>query len=164
MDTEHRRLQLCLIFTFLAACPVITSGQEQVTTIDHGRMAKADKAPTSQEDSDLHGQMLAGKKFKKAKLKGANLHGAMLAGADFRGADLQYADLGEAMLLGANLSGANLMNANFKDANFLGAQLEGARIEGTNFHHTAFLTQDQLDEACGTPRALPQGLKAPKAC
>ena len=59
------------------------------------------------------------------------------------------------MLLGANLSGANLMNANFKEANVLGAQLEGARIEGTNFHKTAFLTQDQLDDACGYP--LPSG-------
>ena len=124
-------------------------------------MAKSDKSPTSQEELDLHGRMLAGKKFKKAKLKGANLRSAMLAGADFRGANLEYADLGGAMLLGADLSGANLMNANFKEANLLGAHLEGARIEGTNFQNTAFLTQDQLDDACGTPRALPEGLKAP---
>ncbi len=154
-----------LIFTLLAACPVNTRGQERVTTIDHGSMTESAKSPTSQaEPLDLHEQMLAGKRFKKAKLKGANLRGAMLAGADFRGANLEYADLGGAMMLGANLSGANLMNANFKEANLLGAHLEGARIEGTNFHKTVFLTQDQLDDACGKPRALPEGLKAPKAC
>ena len=154
-----------LIFTFCAACPPIICGQEQVTTIGHGSMAKSNKSQTSQEEPlDLHEQMLAGKKFKKRKLKGANFSRAMLAGADFRGATLEYADLGGAMLLGANLSGANLMNANFKEAMLLGAQLEGARIEGANFHKTAFLTQDQLDEACGRPRALPEGLKAPKAC
>jgi len=156
---------ILLIFTFFAACPVITRGQEQGATIDHGSRAKSDKSPTAQQEPpDLQGQMLSGKKFKKGKLKGANFRGAMLAGADFRGANLEYADLGGAMLLGANLSGANLMNANFKEANLLGAQLEGARIEGTNFHRTAFLTQDQLDDACGKPRALPEGLKAPKAC
>jgi len=151
-----------VILTVLAACPAITSGQAQGTT----SVAKADKQPTSQqEDPDFHGQMLAGKKFKKAKLKGANFREAMLVGADFRGANLEYADLEGAMLVGANLSGANLMNANFKNANLLGVQLDGARIEGTNFQTTAFLTQDQLDEAkCGKPRALPQGLKAPKAC
>ena len=155
---------IMLLFTFLAVYPAITNGQEQGTSIDHGSVARADKQPTSQEPLDFHGQMLAGKKFKKSKLKGANFRDAMLAGADFRGADLQYADLGEAMLLGANLSGANLMNANFKNANLLGVQLEGARIDGTNFHETAFLTQDQLDDACGKPRALPAGLKSPKAC
>lgn len=153
-----------LILTVLAACPAITSGQEQGTTIDHGSVVKANKQPTSQrEPLDFHEQMLAGKKFRNGKLMGANFRGAMLAGADFRGADLQYADLEDAMLLGANLSGANLMNANFKNANLLGAQLEKARIDGTYLHKTA-LTQDQLDDACGRPRALPEGLKAPKPC
>jgi hypothetical protein len=109
------------------------------------------------------GQMLAGKKLKKAKLKGANFSGAMLAGADLRQADLEDADLNGAMLLGANLSGANLVNANFEGAMLLGAQLEEARIDGANFKNTAFLYQDQIDEACGKPRALPERVKAPKS-
>ena len=55
----------------------------------HSSTAKSDKPATSQEEPlDLHEQMLAGKKFKKGKLKGANLRGAMLAGADFRGANI----------------------------------------------------------------------------
>ena len=110
---------------------------------------------------DPPGRMLAGKRLKKANLKGANLRQAMLAGADLREADLENADLTGAMLLGANLSGANLVNANFENANFLGAQLERAHIDGTNFKSSAFLTQDQIDEACGNPRALPEELKAP---
>jgi uncharacterized protein YjbI with pentapeptide repeats len=67
------------------------------------------------------------------------------------------------MLLGANLSGANLVNANFEEANLLGASLERARIEGASFKN-AFVNQDQINEACGKPRALPQGIKAPKPC
>lgn len=115
------------------------------------------------EDEDLHHSMLAGVRLKKAKLKGANLELAMLAGADLREADLEYANLKQAMLLGANLSRAKLLNTNFEDANLLGASLEGARIEGASFKN-AYVTQDQIDEACGRPRALPRGLKIPKPC
>ena len=115
------------------------------------------------ENEDLHHSMLAGVRLKKAKLKGANLELAMLAGADLREADLEYANLKQAMLLGANLSKAKLLNTNFEDANLLGATLEGARIEGASFKN-AYVTQDQIDEACGRPRALPRGLKVPKPC
>lgn len=115
------------------------------------------------EGEDLHDKMLAGARLKKAKLKGANLSNAMLAGADLRQADLEQADLHGAMLLGANLSGANLANANFEGAMLLGAQLEGARIDGANFANT-FLDQEQVDEACGMPKALPKGLRLPKRC
>ena len=119
------------------------------------------------KDDSIHkpppsaGKMLAGKKFKKAKLKGEKFMGAMLAGADLRQADLEDADLQDAMLMGANMSGANLTNANFEGAMLLGAQLEEALIDGANFKNTAFLDQDQLDGACGKPRALPETLKAP---
>ena len=115
------------------------------------------------ENEDLNHSMLVGVRLKKAKLKGANLEMAMLAGADFREADLEYANLKQAMLLGANFSKAKLLNTNFEEANLLGASLEGARIDGASFKNT-FVTQDQIDEACGRPRALPQGLKMPKPC
>lgn len=115
----------------------------------------------SRRKPDPPGQMLAGKRLKKEKLKGANLRSTMLAGADLRETDLEDADLTGAMLLGANLSGANLVNANFENAMLLGAQLENAHISGANFKNTAWLTQDQIDDACGTPRVLPEGLKAP---
>ena len=115
------------------------------------------------ENEDLNHAMLAGVRLRKAKLKGANLEMAMLAGADLREADLEYANLTHAMLLGANLSKAKLLNTKLDGANLLGASLEGARIEGASFKNT-FLTQDQIDEACGKPRALPEGLKVPKPC
>jgi len=108
------------------------------------------------------GQMLAGKRFIKAKLKGAVYHATMLAGADFREADLEGADLTHAMLLGANFSRANLANANFEDSMLLGVHLENAQIDGANFKNTSWLTQDQIDDACGTPKGLPEGLKASK--
>lgn len=113
---------------------------------------------------DIKGQMLAGARLRKANLHGANLHVAMLAGADLRGSDLESADLGYAMLLGANLRDANLKNANFEGAMLLGAQMEGAQIEGVNFKNAAFLTQDQVNEACGKPKVLPEGLRMPKLC
>lgn len=115
------------------------------------------------ENEDLTHSMLAGVRLKKAKLKGANLEMAMLAGTDLREADLEYANLKQAMLLGANFSKAKLLNTNFEEANLLGAILEGARIDGANFKNT-YVTQDQIDEACGRPRALPPGLKMPKPC
>jgi hypothetical protein len=110
------------------------------------------------------GQMLAGKRLKHAKMNGADLRSAMLAGADLRQAELQGADLTGAMLLGANLSGANLVDAIFQNANLFGTQLENARIDGANFENSAFLTQEQIEEACGVPKVLPDELKAPKSC
>jgi uncharacterized protein YjbI with pentapeptide repeats len=87
----------------------------------------------------------------------------MLAGADLRQANLEYADLHGAMLLGANLSGASLLHANFEEAMLWGAQLEGAQIEGANFKD-AFVSQDQVNEACGKPNILPEGLSSPVPC
>jgi hypothetical protein len=107
------------------------------------------------------GKMLAGKRLKKANLKGETFRGAMLAGTDLRDADLEGADFTDAMLLGANLSRAKLVNANFEGAMLLGTHLEYADIDGANFKNTSFLTQDQIDDACGTPKVLPEPLKAP---
>lgn len=121
------------------------------------------KVETLRSD-DSRGQMLAGARLRKAKLRGSNLRMAMLAGADLCRSELESADLRDAMLMGANLTGANLVNANFEGAMLLGAQLEGAGIDGANFKNAAFLTQDQIDEACGKPKVLPEGLRAPKQC
>jgi uncharacterized protein YjbI with pentapeptide repeats len=115
------------------------------------------------EGEDIHETMLAGVCLKKAKLKGANLRKAMLAGADLGQANLDYADLQGAMLLGANLRGASLLNANLEGAMMLGAQLEGAQIDGANFKD-AVVSQDQVNEACGKPIILPEGLTLPSPC
>jgi hypothetical protein len=145
-------------FLVLSALMILLSGFYGATS-----SVTVTKAPIK-EPEGLEGQMLAGENLIKAKLKGARLGKAMLAGTDLRQANLESADVSGAMLIGANLSGANVMNANFSEAMMLGAHLDGARIEGANFRNTAFLSQEQIDVACGKPIALPEGLKAPKEC
>lgn len=44
-----------------------------------------------------------------------------------------------------------MVNANFENSMLLGTHLENARINGANFKNTGWLTQDQIDDACGTP-------------
>ena len=151
----------------LASCALII-----VLTAPLGCLYEASEKPyvveVDQKDDPIPkppvtaGQMLAGKRHKKANLKGANLRYAMLAGIDLRESDLEDADLTGAMLLGANLSRAKLVNTNLEGAMLLGVHLDNAHINGANFKDAAFLTQDQIDDACGTPRVLPEWLKAPK--
>lgn len=170
--TYRRMLALTVLCAYLAL-PSLSFTEphktEQVPREQDGKAPQKKISPGQRmdgailEDEDLKHSMLAGVRLRKAKLKGANLELAMLAGADLREADLEYANLKQAMLLGANLSRAKLLNTNFEDANLLGASLEGARIEGASFKN-AYVTQDQIDEACGKPRALPRGLKVPKPC
>lgn len=174
-STYARVIGVTLLWAFLAS-PLITSthfAQTKESNRDQdSRLLEhiSDKIRPGQrmeganlENEDLHLSMLAGVRLKRAKLKTANLEMAMLVGADLQEADLEYANLKQAMLVGANLSKAKLINTNFEEANLLGASLEGARIEGASFKNT-YVTQDQIDEACGRPRALPRGLKTPKPC
>jgi Pentapeptide repeats (8 copies) len=161
-------LQLTMLRKFLPTCGLIAAFSTSL-----GCLYEAAQQPyifeVELKDDSIHslpatpGPMHAGKRLKKANLKGANLRLAMLAGADLREADLEDADLSGAMLLGANLSRAKLVNANFEGAMLLGAHLENAHIDGANFNNTAWLTQDQIDDACGTPKVLPERLRAPKA-
>ena len=150
-----------LIMLLSVSFGCLQSDQERIQEILKQKQVYEDQ---SRRKPDPPGQMLAGKRLKNEKLRSANLRSAMLAGADLREADLEGADLTGAMLLGANLSDAKLVDAIFENAMLLGAQLEGAHIDGANFKNSAFLTQEQLDDACGTPKVLPEELKAPKSC
>jgi hypothetical protein len=114
-------------------------------------------------DADLRHAVLSDTTLKqatllRAKLQEANLFRAKLQGANLAanlaGAFLAYADLAGANLAGDNLTGAVLFRANLADANLTGADLGSA----------LFLTQAQLDRACGKPRALPPGLTLDKPC
>jgi uncharacterized protein YjbI with pentapeptide repeats len=80
----------------------------------------------------------------QAKIPGAYLRDAELQGADLRGADLN----------GANLNGANLNGAN----------LNGANLDHANLSGAVYLTQEQLELACGRPAELPPGLALDKPC
>jgi hypothetical protein len=167
MDGVRIERELTMPNKFLASCGMI-----MLLFAPLGCLFDAPEKPyvvvVEEKDESIHkplvtaGQMLAGKRHKNANLKGANLRSAMLAGTDLREADLRDADLTGAMLLGANLNRADLVNANFEGAMLLGVQLERAHIDGANFKDSAFLTQDQIDDACGTPKTLPKWLMAPK--
>jgi uncharacterized protein YjbI with pentapeptide repeats len=98
----------------------------------------------------------------KAELSRANLIKANLRGANLSGADLTVAYLIKAHLHVANLSGTELTVAylNVADqhladldvANLSGATVSRADLRGT------FITQAQLDQACGTNVKLDPGL------
>jgi hypothetical protein len=104
----------------------------------------------------------------------ANLSGQWLPGDDLRGAyltfaDLSHADLSTANLSGAdlsytNLSGADLSYTNLRDANFRRANLSGVDLRAANLSGAKFDGQRQLDEACGPPAILPEGLTLKKPC
>jgi uncharacterized protein YjbI with pentapeptide repeats len=87
-------------------------------------------------------------------LSGANLSSAGLSGADLNGADLSNATLSGADLSGADLNGADLSGAELNGADLSGADLSNAELDG----------QEQLDQACGRPAKLPEGLHPPKPC
>jgi hypothetical protein len=130
---------------------------------------------------------LANVSIPKAYLAGADLNGANLSGADLNGANLSDANLSVAILFDANLSGAILSDANLSGAvlgnvvgslnganlsgailfgaNLSGAYLFRANLSGADLSGARFLTQTQLDAACGDANTkLPEGFKPPKPC
>jgi hypothetical protein len=116
---------------------------------------------------NLSGADLSGANLVHAKLSGADLFQANLSRADLIAADLTGATLGDANLSGAtlggaNLSGANLSGANLSDTSLDQVDLSRADLNGANLSDAISLTQDQLDQACGKPKALPQGLNSDK--
>jgi hypothetical protein len=119
--------------------------------------------------ADLTGANLEGAHLDRAQLTGADLIGAHLTGADLRsaqltGAPLIGADLTGADLRGAQLTGAYLIGAHLTGADLRGAQLTGTYLSGVDLADARNLTQTQLEEACGKPNALPQGLTLDRSC
>jgi uncharacterized protein YjbI with pentapeptide repeats len=89
-----------------------------------------------------------------------NLTGASIPGAGLREANLSRANLFNANLGGADLSRANLGGANLGGADLSGANLGGAYLSGADLSDARNLPQEQLDKACGKPKALPKGLNS----
>jgi hypothetical protein len=83
-----------------------------------------------------------------AKLGLANLTEALLEHADVTYAKLHAANLTDAHLRAANLGLADLTAADLTDVELTAADLTAAKLDG----------HAQLDEACGTPAKLPEGL------
>lgn len=88
----------------------------------------------------------------EAKVSDADLSGAILTNAILTNATLTGTRLNKAHLMGAHLIGANLRGAILTDAHLSGADLSGATLTGP------YVTQNQLNEACGDKTKLPQGL------
>jgi uncharacterized protein YjbI with pentapeptide repeats len=97
-------------------------------------------------------------KLADARLADANLSGALLAYANLSRAFLSHANLSGAHLGGANLRRAYLADANLSGAYLADANLSGADLSYANLSEARFLTQQQLDEACGTDVKLDPGL------
>jgi uncharacterized protein YjbI with pentapeptide repeats len=117
--------------------------------------------------ADLLGAYLNGARLSGADLSGAYLSGADLRGANLSGANLSGADLIEARLIAANLSGAKLSGADLRGAKLSIADLSivdlsGANLTGANLTGAALfgatVSQEQLNNACGTKGTLDSGL------
>jgi len=87
-----------------------------------------------------------------------------LGRVDLARANIQGADLSSAHLDYADLSDAHLNNANLSDAFLIGAYLNNTNLSGADLSDARNLTQAQLDEACGRPKALPPGLTLDEPC
>jgi uncharacterized protein YjbI with pentapeptide repeats len=110
-------------------------------------------------DANLGRANLTGANLDTANLSGANLSVANLIGANLGRANLIGAHLNGANLSGANLSGANLGRADLGGADLRGAGLLGANLSGADLRKARYLTQPQLDEACGDANIQrPEGL------
>jgi hypothetical protein len=112
----------------------------------------------------LANAMLADANLSRANLRHANLRNANLSFAELSHAELSGADLGSALLTETILSGANLRGTDLRDADLVLAHLEGANLTDADLSNTKGLTQDQLNEACGKPKALPPGLTLDRPC
>lgn len=76
----------------------------------------------------------------EVNLSGAHIPKAYLAKADLTGVDLTDADL----------RGADLRDADLRDADLRGAILTHAVLSGADLTDAKVLTQEQLNDACGT--------------
>jgi uncharacterized protein YjbI with pentapeptide repeats len=72
--------------------------------------------------------------------------------------------LSGAYLSNTNLSGALLFSADLTGADLGFASLSGAYLTDADLTDAKNLTQAQLDQACGKPKALPPGLTLDKPC
>ena len=114
--------------------------------------------------ANLGGAYLENANLSSANLAGANLGGANLGDANLGRAYLSNAELSSVTLIGANLHDANLSNAKLSSANLVGANLHDADLSGANLSEATDVTQAQLDQACGKPKALPPGMALDKPC
>jgi uncharacterized protein YjbI with pentapeptide repeats len=109
--------------------------------------------------ADLIGANLSRAKVNIADLSDADLKFANLSDANLNFTDLSNADLWDSDLTDANLRDADLIGANLSDVKLFGTNLSGANLSNADLSGAFYLTQTQLDEACGNANTkLPEGL------
>ena len=128
--------------------------------LTRAHLAGADLSGADLSGADLSGAFLTVADLNDTNLTSANLTSADLAGADLSGAILTSADLTRADLGGTKLTRAHLTRAHLTRAHLVGADLTGAYLNDTNLTSAnltsadltdvQYLTQEQLDKACGT--------------
>ena len=132
-----------------AALTVITrrkSGFKELPLfLGKAHIPKADLGGTNLTRAYLNGAILT-----SADLTRANLTRAHLVGADLTGAYLNDTNLTSANLTSADLVSANLANADLSGAFLTVADLGGANLTSADLTDVQYLTQEQLDKACGT--------------
>ncbi|WP_412544058.1 pentapeptide repeat-containing protein [Longispora sp. K20-0274] len=115
-------------------------------------------------DVDAHRQRVNVLLLRVSELVRAAVPGKRLdrRGADLVGADLRTTDLRGAYLRGALLIGADLRGTDLRNADMIGADLRGADLRGADLSASLFLTQFQVNAACGDlGTALPAALTRP---
>jgi uncharacterized protein YjbI with pentapeptide repeats len=150
------------------------TGQDETAEVEIAQVKAADLERRDLRNADAHRAFLVkadlssadlrSADLSRADLKFADLSRADLSGADLSGAiliraDLSRADLSGAILNGAHLNGAQLSHADLSSAHLSGAQLDRVYLSGADLRNAFFLTQGQLDTACGDDKTqLPEGL------
>jgi uncharacterized protein YjbI with pentapeptide repeats len=127
----------------------LRSAKLEHSDLTSANLMEANLAHASLDDAHLDGALLLGANMLLVSLGGAHLTHTTLAYVNLTGASLVFADLRGASLVLSHLGDTNLRNADLTDADMRDA---------------LNLTQEQLDQACGKPKALPPGLTLDKPC
>ena len=170
LATDYRHdLALSWLFLTLDEAQLSVKGAEYS---DWSKRETAGRPPVrgaALERRDLRAASARGAFLVNAELYGCDLSYANLIATDLSGAKLMCANLYGADLLRANLKGvwlqwanlrrADLRRADLKEALLQGADLKGAWLQGADLNNARWLTQEQLDKACGDEHTkLPDGL------
>lgn len=140
------------------------SAAMQELVLDSAQFGHTDFTCTKLGSSKFSRTDLTGSTFDHANLAAAKMQGARLRGVTFQGATLVLADLTGADLVGASLEIADLSEAILRDTDLQGVSLKQARLKNVSLAGARHLTEEMLNEACGTPRDLPahlHGLELP---
>ncbi len=128
--------------------------------MNEAHLTASNLSETDLRRADMSGGVFTGSDFTAARLTNASATQADFTQAKFHSAQLDH----------ANFENAIFTSAEFKDAKFGHAYLDGASFEdadlsGADLSETRGLTQNQLDQACGSHSTkLPTGNKTLRIC